>query len=224
MITILSETTKNPISLIGERAGVCWGSDTSDPKRNYNRGLNCIRQEHGRTWEFVNIELIIEGYSARVIREYYTHIGGSPTRLQTSTRYVDYENFEYFIPDSIKNNPQAKTIYNEIMRDIQIGIKTLKDEGIQGEDIANVLPLGMHTKIIDKRNLRSLVDMSHQRMCSRAYEEYRKLFKEITDTLAAYSPEWEEVVNRLFRPKCEYRNKCVEKNPCRPEYKTGEST
>ena len=224
MITILPETTKNPISLIGERAGVCWGSDTSDPKRNYNRGLNCIRQEHGRTWEFVNIELIIEGYSARVIREYYTHIGGSPTRLQMSTRYVDYENFEYFTPDSIKNNPQAKTIYDEIMRDIQIGIKTLKDEGIMQEDIANVLPLGMHTKIIDKRNLRSLVDMSHQRMCSRAYEEYRKLFREITDTLAAYSPEWEEVVNRLFRPKCEYKNKCVEKNPCRPEYKTGENT
>ena len=27
-ITILPETTKNPISLIGQRAGVCYGSDT----------------------------------------------------------------------------------------------------------------------------------------------------------------------------------------------------
>ena len=26
-VTILPETTKNPISLIGERAGVCWGAD-----------------------------------------------------------------------------------------------------------------------------------------------------------------------------------------------------
>ena len=27
-ITILEETTKNPITLIGKRAGTCWGSDT----------------------------------------------------------------------------------------------------------------------------------------------------------------------------------------------------
>lgn len=27
-ITILPETTKNPISLIGERAGICWSANT----------------------------------------------------------------------------------------------------------------------------------------------------------------------------------------------------
>ena len=27
MITILPETTKDPISLIGRRAGICWGAD-----------------------------------------------------------------------------------------------------------------------------------------------------------------------------------------------------
>ena len=34
-ITILPETTKNPISLIGERAGVCWNADLSDKEKNY---------------------------------------------------------------------------------------------------------------------------------------------------------------------------------------------
>ena len=38
-VTILPETTKNPITLIGQRAGICWGADISDPKKNYERGL-----------------------------------------------------------------------------------------------------------------------------------------------------------------------------------------
>ena len=72
-ITILSETTKNPITLIGERAGICWGTDITDAQKNYKRGLDCIEANHGRTLEYPNIEFIIDGYSARVIREWYTH-------------------------------------------------------------------------------------------------------------------------------------------------------
>lgn len=53
MITILPETTKDPISLIGRRAGICWGADITDAEKNYKRGLDCIKANHGRTWEFV---------------------------------------------------------------------------------------------------------------------------------------------------------------------------
>ena len=66
-VIVLDTTTKNPISLIGERAGVCWGADTTDAKKNYMRGLDCIASGHGRTMEFVNVETILDGYSARVI-------------------------------------------------------------------------------------------------------------------------------------------------------------
>ena len=93
-VTILESTTKNPITLMGERAGVCWGSDISDSEKNFRRGRDCLESGHGRVLEFVNVEMVIDGYSARVIREWYTHIGGAPTRLQASTRYVDYEDFE----------------------------------------------------------------------------------------------------------------------------------
>ena len=54
-VIILNETTKNPITLIGERAGVCWGADTSDKEKNYKRGLNCLLSGHGRTLEYVNV-------------------------------------------------------------------------------------------------------------------------------------------------------------------------
>ena len=117
-IIILPETTKDPISLMGRRAGVCWGADISDSEKNYKRGLDCINSNHGRVLEFVNIETVIEGYSARVIREWYTHIGGAPTRLQASTRYIDYSDFDYIIPDSVKSQEQSAT-YCAIMNEIK---------------------------------------------------------------------------------------------------------
>ena len=67
-VIILEETTKQPITLIGKRAGVCWGADITDDKRNYKRGIDCITSGHGRTLEYVNVEMILDGYSSRVIR------------------------------------------------------------------------------------------------------------------------------------------------------------
>lgn len=101
-ITIQNYTCKNPITMIGFEAGICWGADTADEKKNYRRGLDCLESGHGRTFEFPDVYLTLEGYSARVIREWYTHIGGQPTRLQASTRYINYEHgFDYVTPASI---------------------------------------------------------------------------------------------------------------------------
>lgn len=214
MITILDTTTKNPISLMGERAGICWGSDISDPQKNYQRGLDCIKSGHGRVMEYVNVETVIEGYSARVIREWYTHIGGAPTRLQESTRYVDCNNFKYVIPPTIKKDFSREACYVSTMSMLkQIYIKLIED-GVPKEDAAMILPLGMTTKIVDKRNLRNLVDMSRQRMCNRAYLEYRQLFGELRRALRNYSDEWKTIIDMLFYPKCEELGYCPEKKSC----------
>lgn len=214
MITILPETTKNPITLIGERAGICWGTDITSPAKNFKRGIECLDANHGRTLEFVNIETVIEDYSARVIREWYTHIGGAPTRLQASTRYVNYGEFDYYTPASIQDNEHAKIQYDECMKEIQKAYANLQRLHVPKEDIANILPLGMMTKIMDKRNLRNLIDMAHQRMCTRAYAEYRDLFDELCDALANYSNEWAFIVAKYFVPKCEVTGFCTETYSC----------
>lgn len=213
-VTILDTTTRNPITLIGERAGVCWGADTYDLAANYRRGWDCITSGHGRTLEFVNVEMVLDGYSARVIREWYTHIGGAPTRLQASTRYIDYGVFGYVVPPSIAENEYCKGLYNIAMGAISGTIKVLEGEGIPREDAALLLPLGMTTRVVDKRNLRNLIDMSRQRMCQRAFWEFRQLFDDISGALSRYSDEWEIVTDHLFMPKCEALGKCPEKNGC----------
>lgn len=213
-VTILDGTTKNPITKIGEMAGVCWGADTTDDAKNYKRGWDCIESGHGRTLEFVNVELLIEGYSARVIREWYTHIGGAPTRLQASTRYIDYGRFDYIIPPSIAADEQAKRLYTETMWQIREAIMALEGHELPREDIANLLPLGMTTRIVDKRNLRNLIDMSRNRECIRALWEYRELFGDLIVGLNNYSEEWERITTTQFMPKCNILGYCPERNGC----------
>lgn len=214
-VLILEETTKYPITLMGSRAGICWGSDISDQEKNYKRGLHCLSSGHGRVMEYVNVEMVLDGYSARAIREWYTHIGGSPTRLQASTRYVDYQNFTYVIPPAVKNNEDARVRYEALMHEISETCAYLEQTcGIAREDAAMLLPLGMTTKIVDKRNLRNLVDMSRQRMCDRAYHEYRALFQDICIALTEISDEWGYLTERYFMPKCEALGYCPEARSC----------
>ena len=213
-VIIQEHTTKNPLQLMGEEAGCCWGADTTDNEKNYKRGKTCLSDGHGRVSEYPQVYMILDGYSARVIREFYTHIGGGPTRLQASTRYIKYGEFDYILPPSIENNPEAKNIYDMAMSDISLAYAKMEEIGVPKEDIANILPLGMTTKIIVRTNLRNLIDMSHQRMCTRAYWEYRQLMKDICEALSAYSEEWAEIVKSEFKAKCEVCGFCSEKNTC----------
>jgi len=212
-ITIMPETVKDPISLIGRCAGVCWGSDVSDPEKNYKRGLECIKSDHGRTIEFPDIYSVIQGYSARVIREWYTHIGCLPSRLQSSTRRINYHDFEYVTPESIEKFG-CKSLYDGVMHLIGSVCEALEVAGVPREDAALLLPLGMCTGIVDKRNLRNVMDMSRQRMCSKAYHEYRKMFRDYLDALRDYSDEWSVAVDLLMAPKCEKLGYCNEKESC----------
>lgn len=215
-VTILEETTKTPISLIGLSAGICWGADITNNSKNRLRGWDCIRSRHGRTWEFPDIYMVLEGYSARVIREVYTHIGGAPTRLQASTRYINYENFDYIIPASIKNNSEALAIYTKAMEDISNSLQHLNECGIHKEDSAMLLPLGMTTKVVIKMNLRTLFSMAQQRLCTRAYWEFRNLMRDLKNALCEYSPEWEELLvdSGLYEPKCIVEGVCHERYSC----------
>ncbi len=214
-IIIQNETTKDPISLIGREAGVCWGGDTQDPEKNRKRGLGCLESGHGRTWEYPQVYMVVDGYSARVIRELYTHIGGSPTRLQASTRYVNYQKgFAYVTPPKIAKNEEANAIYAKAMDDILKAMQELEQLELPKEDVSMLLPLGMESKVVLRTNLRNLVDMSHQRLCNRAYWEFRQLMHDMMRALSDYSEEWKYLVDNYFKAKCDVMGYCNEKASC----------
>ena len=215
-IIIQEYTTKYPLQLIGEEAGVCWNANISDSEKNKQRGIDCIKSNHGRTLEFPQVYMVLDGYSARVMREFYTHIGGSPSRLQSSTRYINYETdgFKFVTPPSIFDNEEADLIYFNAMSNIQEALCELERLGVPREDMAMLLPLGMETKVICRTNLRNLIDMSRQRMCMRAYWEFRQLMRDLCKALSEYSEEWDWIVRETFKPKCAIVGYCTEKNGC----------
>lgn len=213
-IVILKETTENPITLMGTRAGYCQNSDTTDPIKNYKRGIQCLTSNHGRVLEYVNVEMVLRDWSIVTLREWYTHIGGAPTRLQNSTRSIDHSEFNYLTPNTISDDFIANNVYKDIMEKIHNAYKSLIYNNIPFEDAAFVLPLGTASTVVDKRNLRNLIDMSHQRLCRKASPAYITLFQMICSALHDYSTEWAYIVDNYFVPKCIAYHGCNEKNPC----------
>lgn len=221
-IELLDGTTENPLQKMGYNAGVCWAAPLDDAEKNRKRAISCIKAGHGRVLEYVDVEMVISGASARCLRELYTHIGGSPTRLQSSTRYVSEEQgFGYYIPPKIENNEELKPIFVEGMENIQKTYNSLMARKATKEDAANILPLGMESKMVWKINLRALINFMNRRLCTRALKEIRDLSVEIKNQLAAKNEEWAWIAENLFVPTCEiykYRNPnlvfCPEQQCC----------
>ena len=215
MITILPQTDKEPLNTIGYCAGVCWNSPVDDKEKNIKRAKSCILSGHTRTAEYPEVYCIIEGYSARCIRELYTHIIGT-TRLQSSTRYVDAKNMDveqdFYYP--FLANPEAAETYINGLTNIMQTYQKLEELGYPKEDAANILPLGMNTKIVWKINLRALMHFMNMRLCSRAYKEIRQLSNELKSELRKLSAEWEWICDNLLVPKCEAMGYCDEAKSC----------
>lgn len=221
MITIIRADEK-PISLTGQVAGICYGkpTDGKDADSDYKRGLNCFKTNHGRTEEFPDIIIRADGYSARCVREIYTHIIGV-SRLQESTRYIDMNDFSYFTPPSIEKNKKAKMAYEMLMSFVKATYKVLLEEGIPVEDTANVLPLAYNSSFILKINSRALLHFADERFCSRAYIEIRQFGRELQAVLRGYSPEWATIAE-MMSPKCQRLGHCPEAKSCGLMPKRGE--
>lgn len=216
MIKVISYT-KKPLNEIGRIAGLCWGANVDNEDNNRKRALKCIDSQHGRVLEFAEVTLEISGYSARVMRELYTHIIGT-SRLQESTRYVNCSNFEYYKPQCIldeSKNIKMANIYNKAMEDICNAYEQLISAGMSKEDSANILPLGMYSKMILKINLRALIHLFNERLCYRAYEEMRYMMYDIKRTLASLEDdEWIAIINKYAVPKCMVTGYCKEEHQC----------
>lgn len=214
-VTILEETILTPITFIGQCAGIAYDSDTSNSEKNYKRGLQCVKDRHYRMLEFCDVFMEIDGYSCRVIREFARHVGDGLTIIQRSTRYCNEEDFGYYIPDAVQNNMSARAEYNKCMTQIQKTYNKLTElYNIKKEDAANILPLGMCTKLAVKKNARNLSDMAAQRLCNRALKEYRELMQDVINALCCYSEEWKTLCNMIMKCKCDKVGWCEEKFSC----------
>jgi len=106
---------------------------------------------------------------------------------------------ETYVPVSCKGHEE----YDRALIEIRQSYGDLLDIGVPREDAANILPLGMMTKMVWKVNLRTLINFFHKRLCTRALKEIRNLANELKELLASQDAEWKWLAANLFVPQCE---------------------
>jgi thymidylate synthase (FAD) len=107
---------------------------------------------------------------------------------QQSQRYVDESNFSYVEPDSIKNNPEAHSLFEDFMDKARKTYSELQKLGVKNEDARFVLPNAVETQIVVTANLREWRHIIELRGEPGAQWEIRRAAVEILKILKKHAP------------------------------------
>ena len=145
-----------------------------------------IKMGHASTMEHVSFTFGIEGVSRVLTHQLVRHRLASYS--QQSQRYVAEHDFEYILPPSIEEKPEAKERFQSLMDDIQKAYNELADMGIPKEDARYVLANATETKIVVTMNARSLMHFFNLRCCNRAQWEIRELAYKMLEQAKKVAP------------------------------------
>lgn len=219
--------TPDPERVIATAAKLCYSSSDIEslmegltPEKT-EKFLNMLFElGHESPIEHVTFTFAIEGISRACSHQLVRHRIASYS--QKSQRYVDETQFDYVIPESIKNNAAARDVYDTLMSSIQLGYDTIRktlikdfvEDGMDekaaekkaNEDTRMVLPNACQTSIIVTMNVRSLFNFFKLRCCNRAQWEIRELAIEMYKLCENVAPD----IFRHAGPSCAVTGKCSE--------------
>lgn len=168
MRVTLIQQTPNPIETISSIASICYDSDPKDPmklvKHLYNNG-------HHSVFEHIYFTFRIDGISRACSHQLVRHRMCSFT--QRSQRYCSEEDFEYITPPSMEH-----TAFINDMEDIADMYSYYVKEHPK-EDARYILPNACATSLYLSCNLRELIHICNERLCSKAQWEIRQLVQEM---------------------------------------------
>ena len=148
---------------------------------------SCYKSGHHSVLEFADFTFHIEGVSRALTHQLVRHRLAS--YAQRSQRYCEEDGFGYVIPNSIKNNPNALEMYENIMGSLAESYHALNSNlGIPAEDARMVLPNACETVIEVKMNFRTLIHFMNERLCTRAQWEIRELANEMLKLCKEVAP------------------------------------
>lgn len=173
---------------------------------------------HMSVLEHGSVTFLITGVSRTLSHQLVRHRLASYT--QQSQRYTNMQEFNYVVPESIKNNIKAYSLYEHTIADLKETYKTLI-ELLEADNVKNakedarfILPNACTTQLVMTMNYRELGDFLGKRMCKRAQWEIRELATEIYKLMNKYEP-YIFGPNSIYKgPKCENLGYCNERNSC----------
>lgn len=169
MNVTLIQATPNPVETIAQIASICYDSDPKDPMKLVN---HLYKGGHHSVFEHIYFTFKIEGISRACSHQLVRHRHCSFT--QRSQRYCDEDGFEYVTPDTMSGKTMAADM--STLQDWYRGYQRL---GVPNEDARYILPNSCATSLYLSCNLRELIHMANERLCSRAQWEIRDLVREM---------------------------------------------
>lgn len=200
MKVTLTQATPKPIETIAQIASICYDSDPKDPmklvKLLYKNG-------HHSVFEHIYFTFKIEGISRACSHQLVRHRHCSFT--QRSQRYCSEDGFTYVTPESIEEVDE-KGGYANFIDYVAENYSELVALGVPNEDARMVLPNACATSLYLSCNLRELIHITNERLCTRAQWEIRDLVKEM---ISLVDPE----LQFMLVPKCK-SGRIICNSPC----------
>ena len=167
---------------------------------------------HYSVIEHASFTFSLEGVSRALTHQLVRHRLASYT--QQSQRYVAYDTLEHYVtPESIKQNEEARKIFEETLKKISEAYQRLLSLDVPKEDARFILPNAAKTNIVVTMNARELRHFFNLRCCERSQWEIREVAIEMLKQVRRVAP-------ALFENAGPY---CVEFGYC-PEGKMKPST
>lgn len=199
----LIQATPNPIETIAKIASICYDSDPKDPmklvKHLYNNG-------HHSVFEHIYFTFKIEGISRACSHQLVRHRHCSFT--QRSQRYCDENIVSFVQPKTVTENDDADLFEYAISQATKY-YTALVNRGTPKEDARYILPNAWATSLYLSCNLRELIHIANERLCSRAQTEIRKVVKEMVSLV-------EPDLQFMLVPKCR-SGRIICNSPCKKE-------
>ena len=169
MNVTLIQATPNPVETIAQIASICYDSDPKNPmalvKHLYAGG-------HHSVFEHIYFTFKIEGISRACSHQLVRHRHCSFT--QRSQRYCSEDGFECVIPKSIDEDE-----FKDDLEIIKWAYAAYQAHGVPNEDARYILPNACATSLYLSCDLRELIHMANERLCTRAQWEIRDLVREM---------------------------------------------
>ncbi|HJP18477.1 MAG TPA: FAD-dependent thymidylate synthase [Nitrospinota bacterium] len=183
----LLSITAGAEKLLEEAGRTCYLSFERTSEESYKKFIRMIvRSGHHSVLEHASATFRIKGGSRSFTHQLVRH------RLcaysQQSQRYVNEKNFSIVIPDSIKNNSEAKEAFLSLINDAQDTYVKLQKIGVKKEDARFVLPNAIESEIVMTANFRELRHIFKERCHKAAQWEIRRIAIEMLKIMRKEAP------------------------------------
>lgn len=189
----LMQYTPDPERVVAMAARLCYSpigaeelAETMTDAQVESLVKKIVSLGHTSTLEHVSFTFAVEGVSRVLTHQLVRHRIASYS--QQSQRYVSEHDFEYIIPRTVRDNPEALAKFEDLMHTVRQTYDELIALGVEKEDARYTLTNATETKIVITMNARALGNFFRLRCCNRAQWEIREMARRMLIEVKKVAP------------------------------------